>query len=143
MTLANAAVSQWAATVGPTVRGALLADPTIDYVMPLYDRETAFILPVLKHLGTGDSVHIVSYAGTPSVLDDIARQGAFTMDVGESADEIGMALVDLEARVLLGEERPSVDRKISLRIWDISNVGEAGSPAQYSKGYGDAAPPRV
>jgi ribose transport system substrate-binding protein len=38
----------------------------------------------------------------------------------------------------MGEKRPSVDRKIALRIWDSTNVKEAGTPAAYSVGYGDA-----
>ena len=72
------------------------------------------------------------------MLDEIAKGDYVLMDVGESNENIGMALIDLAARLLLGEERPSVQRQIALRIWDSSNVTEAGTPAAYSVGYGDA-----
>jgi ribose transport system substrate-binding protein len=138
VSVANATVAQWATTVPAAVRGALLADPSLDYILPLYDPETPFIVPVLRQLAPRNSVHVVTYAGTPSALDEIAKGDYVQMDVGESNENIGMALVDLEARVLMGEKRPSVDRKIALRVWDSSNVKEAGTPAAYSVGYGDA-----
>ena len=138
VSIANAPVVGWATTVPAAVRGALLADPSLDYILPLYDPETPYIVPVLKQLASPGSVHVVTYAGTPSALDEIAKGDYVTMDVGESNENIGMALLDLEARVIAGEKNPPVDRKIALRIWDSSNVKEAGTPAAYSVGYGDA-----
>jgi ribose transport system substrate-binding protein len=138
VSVANATVAQWATTVPAAVRGALLADPSLDYILPLYDPETPFIVPVLKQLAKPGSVHVVTYAGTPSALDEIAKGDYVQMDVGESNENIGMALLDLEARVIKGDQKPPVDRKIALRIWDSSNVKEAGTPAAYGVGYGDA-----
>jgi ribose transport system substrate-binding protein len=138
VSVANATVVQWATSIPAAVRGALLADPSLDYILPLYDPETPFIVPVLKQLAAPKSVHVVTYAGTPSALDEIAKGDYVRMDVGESNENIGMALIDLEARVLMGRKNLPVDRKIALRIWDSSNVKEAGTPAAYSVGYGDA-----
>jgi ribose transport system substrate-binding protein len=138
VTVANATVVQWATTIPAAVRGALLADPSLDYMLPLYDPETPFIVPVLKQLAKPGTVHVVTYAGTPSALDAIAQGDYVSMDVGESNENIGMALLDLEARILKGDVKPPVDRKIALRIWDSTNVKEAGTPATYSVGYGDA-----
>jgi len=138
ITVANATVAQWATTVPAAVRGAMLADPKLNYILPLYDPETPFIVPVLRQLADPGEVHIVTYAGTPFALDEIAKGNYVLMDVGESNENIGMAIIDLAARLLLGEERPSVQRQIALRIWDSSNVTEAGTPAAYSVGYGDA-----
>jgi ribose transport system substrate-binding protein len=138
VTVANAPVAQWATSVPAAVRGALLADPSLDYILPLYDPKTPFIVPVLKQLAKPGSVHVVTYAGTPSALDAIAQGDYVSMDVGESNENIGMALLELEARVLRGDVKPPVDRKIALRIWDSTNVKEAGTPATYSVGYGDA-----
>jgi ribose transport system substrate-binding protein len=138
VTVANATVVEWATSIPAAVRGALLADPSLDYILPLYDPETPFIVPVLKQLAKRGTVHVVTYAGTPSALDAIAQGDYVAMDVGESNENIGMALLDLEARVLKGEVKPPVDRKIALRIWDSTNVKEAGTPATYSVGYGDA-----
>jgi ribose transport system substrate-binding protein len=135
---ANAPVVQWPTSIPAAVRGALLADPSLDYIIPIYDPETPYIVPVLRQLAAPDSVHVVGYAGTPAVLDEIANGHYVQMDVGESNENIGMALIDLEARVLMGQKKPSVDRKIALRIWDKSNIKEAGTPAAYSVGYGDA-----
>lgn len=138
VTVANATVAQWATTVPAAVRGAMLADPELNYILPLYDPETPFIVPVLTQLAEPGKVHVVTYAGTPSALDEISKGNYVLMDVGESNENIGMALVDLAARVIAGEKQPSVNRKIALRIWDSTNVSEAGTPATYSVGYGDA-----
>jgi ribose transport system substrate-binding protein len=137
VSVANATVAQWATTVPAAVRGAMLADPELNYILPLYDPETPYIVPVLRQLADPGDVHVVTYAGTPSVLDEIAKGDYVLMDVGESNEHIGLSLIDLAARLLLGEERPSVDRKIPMRIWDSSNVTEGGTPAAYGVGYGD------
>ena len=137
ISIANATVAQWATTVPAAVRGAMLADPELNYILPLYDPETPYIVPVLRQLADPGTVHVVTYAGTPSVLDEIAKGDYVLMDVGESNEHIGLSLLDLAARLLLGEENPPVDRKIPMRIWDSSNVTEAGTPAAYSVGYGD------
>jgi ribose transport system substrate-binding protein len=137
ISVANATVAQWATTVPAAVRGAMLADPGLNYILPLYDPETPYIVPVLRQLADPGEVHVVTYAGTPSVLDEIAKGDYVLMDVGESNEHIGLSLIDLAARLLLGEERPSVDRKIPMRIWDSSNVTEGGTPAAYGVGYGD------
>ncbi len=137
VSIANATVAQWATTVPAAVRGAMLADPELNYILPLYDPETPYIVPVLRQLADPGTVHVVTYAGTPSVLDEIAKGDYVLMDVGESNKHIGLSLIDLAARLMLGEERPSVDRKIPMRIWDSSNVAEGGTPAAYGVGYGD------
>ena len=138
ISVANATVAQWATTVPAAVRGAMLADPGLNYILPLYDPETPYIVPVLRQLADPGEVHVVTYAGTPSVLDEIAKGDYVLMDVGESNEHIGMALIDLAARLMLGEERPSVNRQIPMRIWDSTNVSEGGTPAAYGVGYGDA-----
>ena len=137
VSVANATVAQWATTVPAAVRGAMLADPGLNYILPLYDPETPYIVPVLRQLADPGDVHVVTYAGTPSVLDEIAKGDYVLMDVGESNEHIGLSLVDLAARLLLGEERPSVNRQIPMRIWDSTNVAEGGTPAAYGVGYGD------
>ena len=138
VSVANATVAQWATTVPAAVRGAMLADPELNYILPLYDPETPYIVPVLRQLADPGDVHVVTYAGTPSVLDEIAKGDYVLMDVGESNEHIGLSLIDLAARLLLGEERPSVNRQIPMRIWDSTNVAEGGAPAAYGVGYGDA-----
>ena len=137
VSVANATVAQWATTVPAAVRGAMLADPGLNYILPLYDPETPYIVPVLRQLADPGDVHVVTYAGTPSVLDEIAKGDYVLMDVGESNEHIGLSLIDLAARLLLGEERPSVNRQIPMRIWDSTNVAEGGTPAAYGVGYGD------
>ena len=138
VSIANATVAQWATTVPAAVRGAMLADPELNYILPLYDPETPYIVPVLRQLADPGEVHVVTYAGTPSVLDEIAKGDYVLMDVGESNEHIGMSLIDLAARLMLGEERPTVNRQIPMRIWDSTNVTEGGTPAAYGVGYGDA-----
>jgi ribose transport system substrate-binding protein len=82
-------------------------------------------------------VKIASYNATPSVLNLMRDGDIISMDSGESYDWLGWALADQLLRVMLGEE-PVPTENVKLRLFDKSNVSEAGVPAKVNKGYGQA-----
>jgi ribose transport system substrate-binding protein len=133
----NVAIADVATRIQPQVQSALLKDPNIDYVIALYDSaEAPFVVSAIKQAGASDRVKVVTFNGTPSVLEMVAS-GDVEMDVGENLEWISYAVMDQSLRLMAGEE-PVDDPKLPLRVFDKENVAEAGSPPKDNEGYGDA-----
>ena len=131
----NTPVTEWATKIQPAVQAALLADPTINYVLPVYDSMAQFVVPAIQ--GAGSKAKIVSYNGTPFVLDMMRDGDVVEMDVGESLGWVGMAGIDADMRLLCGKGK--VTRlNTPAYIFDKANVATAGKPATFNDGYGDA-----
>ncbi|MBZ9935645.1 substrate-binding domain-containing protein [Mesorhizobium sp. BR1-1-16] len=134
--IVNVSIPDWASKIQPNVQSAVIADPGLNYVIPIYDSMSQFVVPALTITGATDRVKVATFNGTPFVLDMI-RNGQVEMDVGENLDWIAYGLLDAQMRLLCG--LPAVkDPKIPLLIFDASNAATAGTPAESSKGYGDA-----
>lgn len=131
----NAPISEWGTKIQPSVQAALIADPGINYILPIFDSMSQFVAPALKITNRAGSVKIVSYNGTPFVLDMI-RNGDVEMVVGESLGWVGMAGTDANMRLLCGLDKVT-ELNTPLYIFDSSNVEAAGVPASYNAGYGD------
>lgn len=126
----------WATKITPAVQSALLADPTINYIIVIYDSMSQFVVPAVTITGASDRVKIDAFNGTPFVLG-LVQEGKVEMDIGENLNWIGNAIMDDEMRMVCG--LPAVhDPKIPFYIFDKSNAKDAGSPPQLSMGYGNA-----
>jgi ribose transport system substrate-binding protein len=134
-TYINTPAAEWATKIQPAVQGALLADPTINYVLPIYDSMSQFAAPAI--VATGSKAKIVSYNGTPFVLDMMRDGDIVEMDVGESLGWVGMAGIDADMRLICGL-KPVTELNTPAFIFDKSNVATAGKPATFNDGYGDA-----
>ena len=132
----NVGVSEWGTKIQPSVQSTLQANPDIDVVIPIYDSMSQFVVPALRLTGNLGKVKVATFNGTPFVLDFIS-QGAVDMNIGESLDWIAYATVDGHVRDHCG--LPVPDRlNVPFYIFDKDNVADAGSPAQFDTGYGDA-----
>jgi ribose transport system substrate-binding protein len=133
-TYINVPVNDWATLGQSAVQNALLADPSINYVLPVYDSMSQFIAPAIQIAGS--SAKIVSYNGTPFVLDMMRDGDIVEMVVGESLGWVGMAGVDANMRVLCDLPLVTV-LNTPAYIFTDANVATAGIPANYNDGYGD------
>jgi ribose transport system substrate-binding protein len=134
--IVNAPVPEWSTKIQTTVQSALIGDPTINYLIPIYDSMSQFVVPAVTITGKKDQAKIATFNGTPFVLG-LVQQGEVEMDIGENLDWIGHAIMDAEMRILCG--LPQIkDPKIPFYIFDKSNADSAGKPPQLSTGYGDA-----
>ncbi|MBP1806279.1 sugar ABC transporter substrate-binding protein [Rubellimicrobium aerolatum] len=133
-TYINVPVTEWATKIQSGVQSALLADPTINYILPIYDSMSQFVVPALRIAGATD-LGIASFNGTPFVLDMI-REGTVQMNIGESLGWAGYAAIDAQMRLLCGLPVPE-SLGIPLLIFDADNVETAGVPADFDSGYGD------
>ncbi|WP_170976409.1 substrate-binding domain-containing protein [Rhizobium sp. FKL33] len=129
-------VSEWATKIQPGVQSALLADPGINYILPIYDSMSQFVVPALRITGSEGAVKLASFNGTPFVLD-MLREGQVQMDVGESLGWAGYAAIDNIMRMMCG--KPEVAKlNVPLLVFDETNIQTAGVPANFNDGYGDA-----
>jgi ribose transport system substrate-binding protein len=134
-TYINVPVNDWATKGQSEVQNALLADPSINYVLPVYDSMAQFVVPAIQIAGS--TAKMVSYNGTPFVLDMLRDGDVVEMVVGESLGWVGMAGVDANMRVLCG--LPAVTQlNTPAYIFTDANVATAGTPATYNDGYGDS-----
>ena len=134
--IVNVPIVEWATKIQPTVQGALQSNPDLNYVIPIYDSMSTFVTPAIAIAGKGESVKVVTFNGTPFVLD-LIREGSVEMDIGENLDWIAHAMLDAEMRLLCGMA-PITDSKVPLRIFTADNIAEVGNPADAAMGYGDA-----
>jgi ribose transport system substrate-binding protein len=134
--IVNIPISDWATKVPTQVQTALLKDPSINYVVPVYDGMTPFLVTGITQAGKTGSVKIVAYNGTASVLKMIQDKNLVVAEVGEPLEWLGWANMDQVLRVLSGVA-PVKSEKTPLRVFDSSNVDETGKPANQKAGYGD------
>lgn len=132
----NVPVPDWATRIQSNVQSSLLADPGVNYIVPIYDSMVQFVLPALRLTGKQDAVKVATFNGTPFALD-LVREGQVEMNIGESLDWIAHAIMDTDMRLLCGLDVPD-DPKIPLYIFDADNVETAGVPATINAGYGDS-----
>jgi len=135
-TYVNAPVPEWSTKIQPSVQSAVIADPTINYIIPIYDSMSQFVLPALMITGKGADVKIATFNGTPFVIDEI-QKGTVEMDVGESIGWLARSILDGSMRKLCGLETKN-ELYVPFFIFDKDNAATAGSPAEFDKGYGDS-----
>src|SRR5262249_55789674 len=125
----NVPVVEWGSKIQPEVQSALVADPSINYILPIYDSMSAFIVPALT-LSNRNDVRIASYNGTPFTLDFLRDGDLMEMNVGESLSWVGYASIDGIMRMLCGKGEVT-KLNTPLYIFDDANVKDAGVPAGY------------
>jgi ribose transport system substrate-binding protein len=133
----NIPLTDWASKIPGTVQSALIRDPSINYIVPVFDGMTQYISAGVKQSSAGGQIKVSAYNGTASVLQMLQRKDLVVSDAGEPTEWLGYADIDQALRLLSGVP-PLPTENTPLRIFDASNVGEAGTPAVQTKGYGDS-----
>jgi ribose transport system substrate-binding protein len=136
--IAGVNAADWATKIGPTVQSAILADRSMNYVIPIYDGMVQFVVPAIITTGASGRVMVASFNNTPAVLDMIRTGDLVDFESGEDTNWLAGAILDQDMRVLL--KQPLVkDYVVGVRAFTKKDVEEAGVPAKYGVGYGDAA----
>lgn len=130
--------SDWPTKVEPEVRSAILADPGLNYVIPIYDGMAQFAVSAIIATGASSRVKVATFNATPAVLDMIRTGDVVTFEVGEDTTWLAGAILDQDMRILLN--KPLIqDYVAGVRIFTKDNVAEAGVPAKFGEGYGESA----
>jgi ribose transport system substrate-binding protein len=133
----NIPLSQWATKIGTTTQTEVSANPDLNYVFPLYDAMSQFVVPAIQLGGGITRVKVATFNGTPGILRMIQTGDTVEMIVGENEIHLGYAAMDQAMRLMTGV--PPIgdgDYGIPLRVFDDSNVDETGVPPEYGVGYG-------
>jgi ribose transport system substrate-binding protein len=134
----NVPLSQWATKIGTTTQTEVSSNPDLNYVFPLYDPMAQFVVPAIQLGGGITRVKVATYNGTPGILRMIQTGDTVEMIVGENETHLGYAAMDQAMRLITGVDPiGDGDYGIPLRVFDDSNVDEAGDPPEYGVGYGD------
>lgn len=133
----NVPVSDWNTKVGSTVGAQLQQHPDINYVDCLYDAMVQTAVPGVQLAGKAGQVKVVSYNGSTFALKYIQDGNVMGMDVGEPTVWIGYAVMDQAFRILSGAGALP-NETTPIRIWDKSNIAQAGTPPSLTQGYGNA-----
>lgn len=137
LTVVDVPVADWATRLRGEAQAALLRDPRIDWVVPIYDSMSLQVVPAIRSAGRTGRVRIATFNGTPFVLGELQEGQAVTMDAGESLDWVGWAAMDQAFRLIAGAP-PVRSERTPLRVFTRANVDQAGRPPRLDMGYGDA-----
>jgi ribose transport system substrate-binding protein len=133
----NVNPTDWATKLQSTVEAALSADPNINYVLPVYDSMAQFAAPAIQAAGKTGKTFIATFNGTPAILDLVRTGDVVKMDVADNTTDVALAGLDAAMRLML--KLPNGNQQIQLRVFDKTNVQEAGVPAASGVGFGSAS----
>jgi ribose transport system substrate-binding protein len=133
----NVPLSEWATKIGTTTQTEVSSNPDLNYVFPLYDAMSQFVVPAIQLGGGITRVKVATFNGTPGILRMIQTGDTVEMIVGENEIHLGYAAMDQAMRLMTGADPiGDGDYGIPLRVFDDSNVAETGVPPVYGVGYG-------
>lgn len=139
LTVVNVPVKDWSTKIQSEVQSAMIRDPKLNYVIPIYDSMSQFVVPAITAANKVGKVYVATFNGTPFVLKYIQSGNVVRMDIGENLDWIGYAFLDSDLRLLSGQQLPEIfNEHTPLRIFTKQNVDEAGTPPTQTAGYGNA-----
>ncbi len=134
----NSQVPQWSTDIQPAVQSALLKDPSINAVIPIYDSMALFAIPGIQQAAADRTIGVYSFNGTPAVMK-LIKDGTMRADVAENPDWVAYVNLDTAFRGML-DSGPIAGVSGPVRLIDASNVDETGNPPESGKGFGDAYP---
>lgn len=127
-------IADIATKIQPNVQAALTADPGVNYVIALYDSaEVPFVAAAIRAAGRIGKVKVSTFNGTPEILKMVKQGDIVNMNVGENLEWIGYAIVDQSMRIM-GGLKPVKNARVPVRIFDASNIGQAGP--KFTSGWG-------
>lgn len=100
----NVPVENWGTDITPLVVTALRADPSINYVITLFDSMAIFATAGVQQAGATGKVHVVSHNGGSAALALVKKGDIMTADPGVSEEWAGWAAIDQAMRGMQGLE---------------------------------------
>lgn len=135
----NVPVVDWGTKIQPEVVSALQANPDINWVLPIYDSMSLPAEAGINQAQRGTDVKIATYNGTPEIMQLLQDGDVVAAEMGENINWLAWANMDQAFRVLTdGAIIEDGNEETPIRLFDDSNIDEAGNPVQPDQGYGDA-----
>ena len=132
----NVLIPDWATGLPTVTHSLLIANKSIEYLLPLYDGMTIYMVPAVEQLHLTHSVQVGSFNATPVVMqNELAKNSPLSADVGGPNDWYGYALTDEILRVAAGA--PVVaDEHVPLRLFTRDNLSSINLSSNESTWYG-------
>jgi ribose transport system substrate-binding protein len=124
----------WTQKAAIELQTRLSADPTINFIAPNFDEGAIYARQAIVSAGAEDRVKIVAYNGSAPIVQMLEDGKSVIVEVGEPLVSLGWHNVDQALRILSGVEPTTVGTP--LRLFDVTNVAEAGKRVDQLAGYG-------
>jgi ABC-type sugar transport system substrate-binding protein len=137
----NVLIPDWPTKLPTTTRSILTANPNLDYILPLYDGMTIYMVPAINGiLAAKNKVKVASFNATPVVIqNELVKQSPLAADIGGPNQWYGVALADQALRVLAGQP-PVASENVPLRLFTRDNVSSIDPNKDESTWYGSVNP---
>ena len=137
----NVLIPDWPTKLPTTTRSILTANPNLNYMLPLYDGMTIYMVPAINGiLAAKDKVKVASFNATPVVIqNELVKQSPLAADIGGPNQWYGVALADQALRVLAGQP-PVASENVPLRLFTRDNVSQIDPKKDESTWYGSVNP---
>ena len=137
----NVLIPDWPTKLSTTTRSLLTANPNLNYILPLYDGMTIYMVPAINGiLAAKNKVKVASFNATPVVIqNELVKQSPLAADVGGPNQWYGVALADQALRVLAGQP-PVANENVPLRLFTRDNVATIDPKKDESTWYGSVNP---
>lgn len=136
LSVQNVLIPNWATQLPTTTRSLLSANPNLEYLLPLYDGMTIYMVPAIEQMNLSHPVQVGSFNATPVVMqNELSKKSPLAADVGGPNDWYGYSLTDEILRVLVGA--PVVaNEEVPLRLFTRDNLSSINVKANESTWYG-------
>lgn len=121
--IVDVTVSDWATKLQSTVQSQLAADPSINYVVPIYDGMSTYVVPGIQAAGAKDRVKVATFNANLDPMKKMAAGESVFVDIGSHSPYEGWAQADQALRLLVGEE-PVDNELVPARVFTRENVGD-------------------
>jgi ribose transport system substrate-binding protein len=121
--VADVSFADWATRLQSTVQSQLAADPTINYVIPIYDGMSTYVVPGIQAAGATGKVKVATFNANLDPMKKMAAGGAVSVDVGSSQAYEGWAYADQALRLITGQQ-PLGDQLVPVRVFTAQNVDQ-------------------
>jgi ribose transport system substrate-binding protein len=119
--IADVSFADWATRLQSTVQSQLAADPSINYVIPIYDGMSTYVVPGIQAAGATGKVKVATFNANLDPMKKMASGGAVSVDVGSSQAYEGWAYADQALRLMTGQ-KPLSDELVPVRVFTSQNV---------------------
>ncbi len=102
VTTKDVVIADWSTKLAVTASTSV-ADPTVNWIVPAFDPETAFVDPAIIQAGAANRVKVCAYNATKGNVDRLKQNGdPLACDVGSPLGWSGYAIADDALRILSG-----------------------------------------
>jgi ABC-type sugar transport system substrate-binding protein len=143
VTTKDVVIADWSTKLAVTASTSV-ADPSVNWIVPAFDPETAFVDPAIIQAGAASRVKVCAYNATKGNVDRLKQAGdPLTCDVGSPLGWSGYAIADDALRILSGVKPICAapppcgeGEKIPQRIFDRTNIQQYDLNASDATWYG-------